>query len=155
MRYLTLQQISQGILCCGWDVPFLRVETVFPGPCVLRKVDLELYIPCTICVFGGTPFRCLAWLSSIYMTVAGTVRSSSIISNPNSGIEILQRISRGGIGHNSILFCCSRRIPRLPLIRHSLYVGVVEKSPPLIFRLYLLIHPQTNNYDYYYNYDQR
>ena len=32
---------------------------------VLRKVDLELYIPCTICVFGGTPFKCLAWLSSI------------------------------------------------------------------------------------------
>ena len=30
-----------------------------------RKVDLELYIPCTICVFGGTPFRCLAWLPSI------------------------------------------------------------------------------------------
>jgi len=30
-----------------------------------KKVDLEMYIPCTICVFGGTPFRCLAWLSSI------------------------------------------------------------------------------------------
>ena len=29
-----------------------------------------------------------------------------------------------------ILFCCSGRIPRLSLIRHSLYVGVVEKPPP-------------------------
>ena len=26
--------------------------------------------------------------------------------------------------------CCSGRIPRLSLIRHSLYVGVVEKPPP-------------------------
>ena len=26
------------------------------------------------------------------------------------------------------LFCCSGRIPRLSLIRYSLYVGVVEKS---------------------------
>ena len=40
-----------------------------------RKVYLELYIPCTICVFGGTPFRCLPWLSSMQMTVPGTVRS--------------------------------------------------------------------------------
>ena len=28
------------------------------------------------------------------------------------------------------MFCCSGRIPRLSLIRHSLHVGVVEKSPP-------------------------
>ena len=28
------------------------------------------------------------------------------------------------------LFCCSGRIPRLSLIRHSLSVGVVEKPPP-------------------------
>ena len=27
-------------------------------------------------------------------------------------------------------FCCSGRIPRLSLNQHSLYVGVVEKSPP-------------------------
>ena len=27
-------------------------------------------------------------------------------------------------------FCCSGRIPGLSLIRHSLYVGVVEKTPP-------------------------
>jgi len=26
--------------------------------------------------------------------------------------------------------CCSGRIPRLSLIRHSLYVGVVEEPPP-------------------------
>ena len=28
------------------------------------------------------------------------------------------------------LFYCSGKIPRLSLIRHSLYVGLVEKSPP-------------------------
>ena len=27
-------------------------------------------------------------------------------------------------------FCCSGRIPRLSLNQHSLYVGVVEKTPP-------------------------
>jgi len=31
---------------------------------------------------------------------------------------------------SSLLFCCSGRIPRLSLIRHNLYVGVVEKPPP-------------------------
>ena len=29
-----------------------------------------------------------------------------------------------------ILYCCLGRIPRLSLIRHSLYVGVIEKLPP-------------------------
>ena len=29
-----------------------------------------------------------------------------------------------------LLFCCSGIIPRLLLIRHSLYVGVVEQHPP-------------------------
>ena len=29
-----------------------------------------------------------------------------------------------------MLFCCSGRTPRLSLNQHSLYVGVVEKSPP-------------------------
>ena len=29
-----------------------------------------------------------------------------------------------------LLFCCSGGIPRLSLIQHSLYVGVVEKTPP-------------------------
>ena len=28
---------------------------------------------------------------------------------------------------NLCLFCCSERIPRLLLIRHSLYVGLVEE----------------------------
>ena len=32
--------------------------------------------------------------------------------------------------HSCIMFCCSGRIPRLSLNQHSLYVGVVEKSPP-------------------------
>ena len=32
--------------------------------------------------------------------------------------------------YEEIMFVCSGRIPRLSLIRHSLYVGVVEKSPP-------------------------
>jgi len=57
MSYLTLHQISQGILCCGWDVPF-SVHGEFPGPHVLRKVDLELYILCSIfnlCVWPGYP----------------------------------------------------------------------------------------------------
>ena len=40
-------------------------DCMFPDSRILRKVDLELYIPGTICVFGGTPFKCLAWLSSI------------------------------------------------------------------------------------------
>jgi hypothetical protein len=29
-----------------------------------------------------------------------------------------------------VSLCCSGRIPRLSLIQHSLYVGVVEKPPP-------------------------
>jgi len=32
------------------------------------------------------------------------------------------------------VFCCSGRIPRLSLIRHSLYVGVVEKPLPTTHR---------------------
>ena len=43
----------------------VRGDCMFPSPRILRKVDLALYIPCTIWVFRGTPFRCLAWISSI------------------------------------------------------------------------------------------
>ena len=60
---LTLQQISQGILCCGF--PFSMRGDHISRSLHSRKVDLELYIPCTICVFVGSPFRCLACLSSI------------------------------------------------------------------------------------------
>ena len=33
---------------------------MLPDPWILRKLDLELYIPCPIWVFRGTPFRCIA-----------------------------------------------------------------------------------------------
>jgi len=40
---------------------------MFPSPHILRKIDLELYIPCTICVFGGTPFRCWPGYHSTFL----------------------------------------------------------------------------------------
>ena len=60
MWYLTLQQISQGISVKMFR--FRCVDNMFPGPRILIKVYLQLYIPCIICVFGRTPFKCLAWL---------------------------------------------------------------------------------------------
>jgi len=64
------------------------------------------------------------------MTVTDTVRSYSIICTPDSGIETLHCISSGGIGHSSLCFVFLWRIPRLSLIQHILYVGVVERAPP-------------------------
>jgi len=45
---------------------------------------------------------------------------------------------------NPCLLCCSRRIPRLSLIRHSLYVGVVQKPlpPPLTGEQYGKMEPK-------------
>ena len=46
--------------------------------------------------------------------------------------------------HKQLLLCYSGRIPRLSLIRHSLYVGVVEKppSPPLTGEQYGKMEPK-------------
>jgi len=43
-----------------------------------------------------------------------------------------------------LVFCCSGRIPRLSLNQHSLYVGVVEKSPspPLTGEQYGKMEPK-------------
>ena len=46
MRYLTSSTITRHYAAVEIFL-FLYVEIVFPGPLVLRKVDLELYIPCS------------------------------------------------------------------------------------------------------------
>ena len=51
MRYLAPSKYHMAYYVAVEMFLFLRVETVFLGLSVLRKVDLELYIPCTICVF--------------------------------------------------------------------------------------------------------
>jgi len=40
-------------------------DVIFSGSRILKQIYLELYIPSTICVFGGAPLRSLAWLSTI------------------------------------------------------------------------------------------
>jgi len=89
---------------------FPSVEAIFTGSRMKRKVYLELYIPSS--------------LKGLRLGVFGLVIQHLNYCRRHSSLLKHFKYSSGGIGH-SLLACSSGSIPRLSLVCHSLYGGVL------------------------------
>ena len=70
-------------------------------------------------------------MMKIALTIVGMkISRRCLINITSNGLRTLSVNRKIILRHKQLLISCLGRISRLSLIRHSLYVGVVEKLPP-------------------------